>query len=119
MIYICIIGESYIDCCNRILPFLEEFELECQHGESTSPLLIVAHQGILRCIFGYLLKSKMEEIPTMNISQHVLMEVTWIPNYGTSCKTDGSQVGDSKNDENQNLMYPDEVCIIEHITIPI
>lgn len=110
-------GESYIDCCNRILPCLEELELERRQGEN--PLLIVAHQAILRCIFGYLLKCQPEEIPSMKIPQHALMQVTWIPNYDTSCKTGDNFPESSKHDENQNVMAPDEVCKIEYIQIPI
>ena len=63
-----VLGESYVDCCERLVPFLERFEDECRSG-STAPLLIVAHQAILRCIFGYLLDTDITEIPFIKIPQ--------------------------------------------------
>ena len=63
-------GESYIDCCKRILPLLEKME----HSEE--PLLIVSHQAILRCIVTYFLNGDLRKLPNMKIPQHCLIRVT-------------------------------------------
>ena len=65
-------GESYIDCCKRILPILEKMERSTEH------LLIVAHQAILRCIVTYLLQGDLRKLPTTKIPQHCLIRVTWL-----------------------------------------
>ncbi len=63
-------GESYMDCCRRILPVLVELE-HCHHN-----VLVVAHQAILRCVFGYLLRRPIETVPFIKIPQHAIMQVT-------------------------------------------
>lgn len=65
-------GESYIDCCNRISPMLDQMERSNEH------LLIVAHQAILRCVVTYLLKGDMRKLPNVKIPQHCLIRVTYI-----------------------------------------
>merc|ERR1719323_326346 len=65
-------GESYIDCCQRLLPVLEKMENSPEH------LLIVAHQAILRCIVTYLLKGDMRKLPNTKIPQHSLIRVTYL-----------------------------------------
>ncbi|CAM9101999.1 unnamed protein product [Heterosigma akashiwo] len=45
-------GESYKDVFSRVEPVL--FELQ----RSTTPLLIVGHQAILRVIYGYMVSDK-------------------------------------------------------------
>ena len=64
-------GESYIDCCERVSPVLIEME-ECDN------LVIVAHQAILRCVFGYLFRKPVEDIPYVKIPQHTIMQVRGI-----------------------------------------
>ena len=44
-------GESYLDCCERILN-----TLVCIETHQDETYLIVAHQGLLRCVIGYLLR---------------------------------------------------------------
>ena len=61
-------GESYVDCCSRVAPVLLEME---NHDN----LVIVAHQAILRCVFGYLLDRPAETIPYIKIPQHAIMQV--------------------------------------------
>eukprot|EP00095_Tigriopus_kingsejongensis_P011194 snap_masked-scaffold263_size232787-processed-gene-0.5 protein:Tk11194 transcript:snap_masked-scaffold263_size232787-processed-gene-0.5-mRNA-1 annotation:"6-phosphofructo-2-kinase fructose- -biphosphatase 3" len=63
-------GESYVDCCRRVMPILVKMEEE-------DNLVIVAHQAILRCFFGYLLKRPMVEVPQIKIPQHAIMQVTF------------------------------------------
>lgn len=67
-----ILGESYVDCCRRILPILEKMERSSEH------LLIVAHQAILRCVVTYLLRGDLRKLPNVKIPQHCLIRVTWI-----------------------------------------
>lgn len=64
-------GESYVDCCHRVAPILAQMEAEEDN------LIIVAHQAILRCIFGYLLKRPLEDVPHIKIPQHAIMQVTF------------------------------------------
>ena len=64
-------GESYIDCCQRIIKLLERMET------STENLLIVAHQAILRCVVTYFLKGDMQKLPHVKIPQHCLIRVTF------------------------------------------
>ena len=112
-------GESYIDCCHRIVPFLEAFEVECRESEASSGILVVAHQAILRCIFGYLLKSKLEEIPYIKIPQHTVIQVTWSPKYDISGKPKTGETGVSGSSQNQTLHCIEEVCSIEYVRMPI
>ena len=109
-----------MDCCHRIIPFLEEFEIECRNGDATSGILVVAHQAILRCIFGYLLKSKMEEVPFIKIPQHTIMQVTWLPKCDIGGKIK-STLPDITEEESQNqpFTYVDEVCCVEYVRMPI
>jgi len=97
-------GESYVDCCERLVPFLERFEDECRSG-STAPLLIVAHQAILRCIFGYLLDTDITEIPFIKIPQHTVMQIKW----ADSLDLDGHVTADSVNQD----------CVVEYVRMPI
>ena len=64
-------GESYIDCCQRIIKLLERMETTNEN------LLIVAHQAILRCVVTYFLKGDMQKLPHVKIPQHCLIRVTF------------------------------------------
>ncbi len=70
--FIFVSGESYIDCCNRILPILERIESNDGH------LLVVAHQAILRCMATYFLKGDLTNLPHVKIPQHCLIKVTYL-----------------------------------------
>ena len=61
-------GESYVDCVRRLTPIILEME---EHHT----LVVVAHQAVLRCIFGYLLRRPLEDIPYIKIPQHAIMQV--------------------------------------------
>ena len=117
--YIIIAGESYIDCCNRIIPFLEKFESECCKADTSSGILVVAHQAILRCIFGYLLKSKLDEIPYIKIPQHTVIQVTWLPKYDISGKMKSAEIDNSASSQNQTVRCIEDVCSIEYVRMPI
>lgn len=112
-------GESYIDCCNRIIPFLEKFESECCKADTSSGILVVAHQAILRCIFGYLLKSKLDEIPYIKIPQHTVIQVTWLPKYDISGKMKSGEIDNSASSQNQTVRCIEDVCSIEYVRMPI
>ena len=116
-------GESYIDCCHRLRPFLEELELECRSGDPTSGVLVVAHQAILRCILGYFLKSRLDDIPFIRIPQHTVMQLTSMPKYdSTHCntKTFHDHPDDSANEQSQTFAcIDDDVCSIEYVRMPI
>ena len=101
------------------MPFIEEFELECRDGEAASGILVVAHQAILRCIFGYLLKSKMDEIPFIKIPQHTVIQVKWLPKYDVAGKINPIQHVISGASQNQTLRCVEEVCSIEYVRMPI
>jgi len=64
-------GESYIDCCQRIVGLLERLET------SNENLLICAHQAILRCVVTYFLKGDLKKLPHVKIPQHCLIRVTF------------------------------------------
>ena len=119
--YITIIfsGESYVDCCHRLVPFLEEFELACHEAKPSYGILVVAHQAILRCIFGYLLKSKLEEIPYIKIPQHTVIQVTWLPKYDVSAKLKTCEMDISESSQKSGLHCIEEVCSIEYVRMPI
>lgn len=48
-------GESYLDVIDRLEPVI--FEIERAKG----PILVVGHQAVLRCLFGYFLGRGMEQ----------------------------------------------------------
>ena len=49
-------GESYLTLCMRVLPVLEQ--LKARNGGA----LVVAHQAVLRCIFGFLQSKALVDI---------------------------------------------------------
>lgn len=68
-------GESYLDVIRRVRPFM--FEIE----RTNSPMIIICHQGTLRCLYGYFTNQPIEKIPTMEIPLHVVIK--YIPkDYG-------------------------------------
>lgn len=72
-------GESYLDVIQRIEPVI--FELE----RVNVPILVVAHQAVLRCIYGYFMEEPLEAIPFLSVPLHTVMEL--LPNaYGVTEK---------------------------------
>tara|TARA_B100000674_G_scaffold499228_1_gene542982 strand:+ start:7401 stop:8357 length:957 start_codon:yes stop_codon:yes gene_type:complete len=63
-------GESYEDLVRRLDPILHEIM------HQNEPLLIVAHQAVLRIIYGYLTGKKTTECPNIFIPQHKLLKIT-------------------------------------------
>ena len=80
---------------------------------------MVAHQAILRCIFGYLLKSKLEDIPYIKIPQHTVIQVTWLPKCDVSPKMKNCEMAISGSSRKQSLQCIEEVCSIEYVRMPI
>lgn len=62
-------GESYLDVIARLEPIIIEME---RHQE---PLLIVAHQGILRIIYAFYMGYSRSEAPYLSIPLNVVVEL--------------------------------------------
>ena len=62
-------GESYLDLISRLEPVIIEFER--QRG----PLIIVAHQAVLRALYAYLLDICEDEIPYLSIPLHTVIKL--------------------------------------------
>ncbi|VVC41128.1 Histidine phosphatase superfamily,P-loop containing nucleoside triphosphate hydrolase,6- [Cinara cedri] len=63
-------GESYIDIMTRLKPVLLQLEGEIDN------LLIISHQAVLRCLLGYFLNKKHEELPYINVPLHIIIKLT-------------------------------------------
>ena len=88
--------------------------------DDSSGLLVIAHQAILRCIFGYLLQTKLDEIPYIKIPQHTVIQVTSLPKYdGCSGKTTPCETEKRDTIMSQNIPYTEDVCSIEYVRMPI
>lgn len=61
-------GESYIDVIKRIEPMIYEIE------RSRESLVIIGHQAMLRCLYGYFINTPLEKIPTLEIPLHVVIK---------------------------------------------
>ena len=62
-------GESYLDILNRLEPVI--FEME----RTTAPLIIVAHQAVLRCLYAYFLDFPHDELPFLSVPLHTLIRL--------------------------------------------
>jgi broad specificity phosphatase PhoE/predicted kinase len=86
-------GESYLDVITRLEPVI--YELERQE----KPLLIIAHQAVLRCLYAYFLDLPADEIPFLSIPLHTVIRLE-AKAYGCKEKRmriviDPSQTGES------------------------
>jgi len=63
-------GESYLDLIQRLEPVVTEVEREREC------VCIVGHQAVLRVLYGYLMNVPQEDIPTLSIPLHTLIELT-------------------------------------------
>jgi len=68
-------GESYLDLISRLEPIFVEIERQ------QVPILIVAHQAILRVIIAYLTDQKPSDCPHMKVPTHTVVKLTPHP-YG-------------------------------------
>lgn len=62
-------GESYLDVCHRLEPIIMEME------RCVEPLLIVAHQGILRLIYAYFKGIPRERAPHVSIPLNTVISL--------------------------------------------
>lgn len=73
-------GESYRDLILRLEPVI--FELERLDG----PILVVAHQAVLRCLLGYFMSVEIEELPHLKVPLHTVLRL--VPaSYGCEVET--------------------------------
>ena len=63
-------GESYEDVIRRV----EHIILALEHR--SSPVLVVAHQAILRVIYGYFMNKSKESVPRLSIPLHTVIRLT-------------------------------------------
>lgn len=63
-------GESYADVIQRLEPIIVDLERQ-RH-----PILVVAHQAIIRALYGYLTGRPQEECPHVPIPLHTIVELT-------------------------------------------
>lgn len=63
-------GESYVDVCRRLCEVLPE--LNRSHN-----LLVVSHQAVVRCIYTYLMRLPIDQLPYVKIPLHTVMKVTF------------------------------------------
>ena len=57
-------GESYLDCYHRISPVVADIKA------TPSPVLVVAHQAILRCMVGAMTDRPPDVVPYIDIPQY-------------------------------------------------
>jgi broad specificity phosphatase PhoE len=63
-------GESYEDVIQRLDPVIIELERQRQ------PVLVIAHQAILRAIYGYFMDRPPAEIPYIEVPLHTVIQLT-------------------------------------------
>lgn len=66
-------GESYLDVVQRLEPVIAEVEREREY------VCIVSHQATLRVMYGYFMGIPQEQIPSLEIPLHTLIELTPMP----------------------------------------
>jgi len=62
-------GESYLDVIQRLEPVIIEIEREREC------VCVVAHQAILRCLYGYFFRVPLADIPRLEMPLHTLIEL--------------------------------------------
>ena len=63
-------GESYYDVIQRLEPVIVELERQ------RSPVLVIAHQAVLRALYGYLMGKPQDECPYLEIPLHAVIELS-------------------------------------------
>src|SRR5262249_3658924 len=63
-------GESYADVIQRLEPVIVELE------GLRSQVLIVAHQAVLRALYGYLMGKPQDECPYLSVPLHTVIQLT-------------------------------------------
>mmetsp|Transcript_29799 Transcript_29799/g.27285 ORF Transcript_29799/g.27285 Transcript_29799/m.27285 type:complete len:120 (+) Transcript_29799:1055-1414(+) len=62
-------GESYLDLINRVEPIL--FEIE----RSKEPVLVIAHQAVIRCLYAYFSKNEIADVPHLSVPLHTVIKL--------------------------------------------
>ncbi|MCB9591801.1 MAG: 6-phosphofructo-2-kinase/fructose-2,6-bisphosphatase [Sandaracinaceae bacterium] len=63
-------GESYLDVIRRLEPVIFELERERR------PVLVIAHQAVLRSLYAYLMDRAPSEVPYLPIPLHTIIKLT-------------------------------------------
>jgi len=63
-------GESYRDVIRRLEPVIVEIERE------RAPILVIAHQAVLRALYAYLMDKPPRECPHLSMPLHTVIELT-------------------------------------------
>lgn len=63
-------GESYADVIQRLEPVIVELERERRS------VLVIAHQAVIRALYGYLMGKPQDECPHLSIPLHSVIELT-------------------------------------------
>lgn len=63
-------GESYSDVIQRLEPVIVELERQ------RSPVLVIAHQAVVRALYGYLMGKPQDECPHLSIPLHTVIQLT-------------------------------------------
>ena len=67
-------AESYHDLAVRLEPIILELERE------NNDLLIIAHESVLRVLYGYLMACNAQDIPRLDFPRNEIIEVCPLPN---------------------------------------
>ncbi|XP_033333436.2 6-phosphofructo-2-kinase/fructose-2,6-bisphosphatase isoform X1 [Megalopta genalis] len=62
-------GESYVDAMHRVDPVIAELQ-------RSDNILVVSHQAVLRCIIGFFMDKKPQELPYMEVPLHTIIRAT-------------------------------------------
>lgn len=63
-------GESYADVIQRLEPVIVELERQRR------PVLVIAHQAVIRALYGYLMGKPQDECPHLEIPMHTVIQLT-------------------------------------------
>jgi len=63
-------GESYVDVIQRLEPAIIELERQ------QSPIIVIAHQAICRCLYAYFMDISDEKCPNIPFPLHTVIELT-------------------------------------------
>ncbi len=62
-------GESYLDVIQRLEPVIVEME------RRREPVVVVAHQAVVRCLYAYFTNQTLEECPRIEVPLHTIIEL--------------------------------------------
>ncbi|WVZ56596.1 hypothetical protein U9M48_007098 [Paspalum notatum var. saurae] len=62
-------GESYLDVIQRLEPVIIELERQ------RAPVVVIAHQAVLRALYAYFTDKPLEEVPNIEIPLHTIIEI--------------------------------------------